>query len=200
MKSHLNGNKSIISSFWSEVVWGSVIFLHKVHLIFSYLFSSFSSNLHQWSSVCRLPCNPCATTNACDKPIGPCVSNPCAQRAWCGPCNTFVRQWPWCQEEEKGSKVTSQLYLIQASPKVTTLWTKEEFLPVPASKCQLCLSLNFLAGSFRMQSLLISFFCLLSTQRNLQQDWAISIITITHLHNMFCLNKYLFKCDFKIIT
>ncbi|KAM8943178.1 keratin, type I cuticular Ha3-I-like [Lycaon pictus] len=43
------------------------------------------------SEDCKLPCNPCATTNACDKPIGPCVSNPCAQRAWCGPCNTFVR-------------------------------------------------------------------------------------------------------------
>ncbi|XP_045744014.1 keratin, type I cuticular Ha3-I [Mirounga angustirostris] len=43
------------------------------------------------SEDCKLPCNPCATTNACDKPIGPCVSNPCAQRARCGPCNTFVR-------------------------------------------------------------------------------------------------------------
>ncbi|KAL2765059.1 keratin, type I cuticular Ha3-I, partial [Daubentonia madagascariensis] len=40
---------------------------------------------------CKLPCNPCTTTNACDKPIGPCVSNPCAPRAWCGPCNTFGR-------------------------------------------------------------------------------------------------------------
>uniref|UniRef100_A0A8C5P4K3 Keratin, type I cuticular Ha3-I-like n=1 Tax=Jaculus jaculus TaxID=51337 RepID=A0A8C5P4K3_JACJA len=29
------------------------------------------------SEDCKLPCNPCATTNACDKPIGPCVSNPC---------------------------------------------------------------------------------------------------------------------------
>ncbi|XP_059243239.1 keratin, type I cuticular Ha3-I, partial [Mustela nigripes] len=43
------------------------------------------------SEDCKLPCNPCATTNACDKPIGPCVSNPCTQRARCGPCNTFVR-------------------------------------------------------------------------------------------------------------
>nr|XP_012621506.1 keratin, type I cuticular Ha3-I-like [Microcebus murinus] len=39
---------------------------------------------------CKLPCNPCATTNACDKPIGPCVSNPCGPRARCGPCNSFV--------------------------------------------------------------------------------------------------------------
>uniref|UniRef100_A0A452VBJ0 Keratin, type I cuticular Ha1-like n=1 Tax=Ursus maritimus TaxID=29073 RepID=A0A452VBJ0_URSMA len=43
------------------------------------------------SEDCKLPCNPCATTNACDKAIGPCVSNPCVQRARCGPCNTFVR-------------------------------------------------------------------------------------------------------------
>ncbi|XP_069337508.1 keratin, type I cuticular Ha3-I [Eulemur rufifrons] len=43
------------------------------------------------SEDCKLPCNPCATTNACDKPIGPCVPNPCASRAWCGPCNTFGR-------------------------------------------------------------------------------------------------------------
>ncbi|ELK01524.1 keratin, type I cuticular Ha3-I [Pteropus alecto] len=42
------------------------------------------------SEDCKLPCNPCATTNACDKPIGPCVSNPCAPRTRCGPCNTFV--------------------------------------------------------------------------------------------------------------
>ncbi|KAM7068489.1 keratin, type I cuticular Ha3-I [Molossus nigricans] len=42
------------------------------------------------SEDCNLPCNPCATTNACDKPIGPCVSNPCAQRVRCGPCSTFV--------------------------------------------------------------------------------------------------------------
>ncbi|XP_008588068.1 PREDICTED: keratin, type I cuticular Ha3-I-like [Galeopterus variegatus] len=41
------------------------------------------------SEDCKLPCNPCATTNACDKPIGPCVSNPCALRPRCGPCNTF---------------------------------------------------------------------------------------------------------------
>ncbi|XP_053067441.1 keratin, type I cuticular Ha3-I [Acinonyx jubatus] len=43
------------------------------------------------SEDCKLPCNPCATTNACDKPIGPCVTSPCVQRARCGPCNTFVR-------------------------------------------------------------------------------------------------------------
>ncbi|XP_039112674.1 keratin, type I cuticular Ha3-I [Hyaena hyaena] len=42
------------------------------------------------SEDCKLPCNPCATTNACDKSIGPCVTNPCVQRARCGPCNTFV--------------------------------------------------------------------------------------------------------------
>ncbi|XP_054449749.1 keratin, type I cuticular Ha3-I [Pteronotus mesoamericanus] len=42
------------------------------------------------SEDCNLPCNPCATTNACDKPIGPCVSNPCAPYPRCGPCNTFV--------------------------------------------------------------------------------------------------------------
>ncbi|XP_006774508.1 PREDICTED: keratin, type I cuticular Ha1-like [Myotis davidii] len=41
------------------------------------------------SEDCNLPCNPCATTNACDKPIGPCVTNPCAPcgfRTRCGPC------------------------------------------------------------------------------------------------------------------
>uniref|UniRef100_A0A8C5P4I0 Keratin 31 n=1 Tax=Jaculus jaculus TaxID=51337 RepID=A0A8C5P4I0_JACJA len=55
------------------------------------------------SEDCKLPCNPCATTNACGKPIGPCVSNPCAPcpppapctpcvpRPRCGPCNSFVR-------------------------------------------------------------------------------------------------------------
>ncbi|XP_006901770.1 PREDICTED: keratin, type I cuticular Ha3-I [Elephantulus edwardii] len=46
------------------------------------------------SEDCKLPCNPCATTNACDKPIGPCVTNPCAPcgpRGRCGPCNSFVR-------------------------------------------------------------------------------------------------------------
>ncbi|XP_044532147.1 keratin, type I cuticular Ha1-like [Gracilinanus agilis] len=53
------------------------------------------------SEDCKLPCNPCATTNACGKPIGPCpVSNPCvpcapcgpcAPRSRCGPCNSFVR-------------------------------------------------------------------------------------------------------------
>uniref|UniRef100_A0A8C8UEQ7 IF rod domain-containing protein n=1 Tax=Peromyscus maniculatus bairdii TaxID=230844 RepID=A0A8C8UEQ7_PERMB len=41
------------------------------------------------SEDCKLPCNPCATTNACDKPIGPCVTNPCVTRSRCGPCNTF---------------------------------------------------------------------------------------------------------------
>uniref|UniRef100_A0A4X2LXS9 Keratin 36 n=1 Tax=Vombatus ursinus TaxID=29139 RepID=A0A4X2LXS9_VOMUR len=53
------------------------------------------------SEDCKLPCNPCATTNACGKPIGPCpISNPCvpcapcgpcAPRSRCGPCNSFVR-------------------------------------------------------------------------------------------------------------
>ncbi|XP_043858815.1 keratin, type I cuticular Ha3-I-like [Dromiciops gliroides] len=53
------------------------------------------------SEDCKLPCNPCATTNACGRPIGPCpVSNPCvpcapcgpcAPRPRCGPCNSFVR-------------------------------------------------------------------------------------------------------------
>ncbi|KAM6164178.1 keratin, type I cuticular Ha3-I-like [Rhynchocyon petersi] len=45
------------------------------------------------SEDCKLPCNPCATTNACGKTIGPCVSNPCAPcapRSRCGPCNSFV--------------------------------------------------------------------------------------------------------------
>ncbi|KAM9210085.1 keratin, type I cuticular Ha3-I [Dugong dugon] len=45
------------------------------------------------SEDCKLPCNPCATTNAYDKSVGPCVSNPCAPcgpRVQCGPCNTFV--------------------------------------------------------------------------------------------------------------
>ncbi|KAI5928872.1 keratin, type I cuticular Ha3-II [Manis javanica] len=44
------------------------------------------------SEDCKLPCNPCATTNACAKPIGPCVTNPCTPcgpRSYCGPCNTF---------------------------------------------------------------------------------------------------------------
>uniref|UniRef100_A0A2R8MWB5 IF rod domain-containing protein n=1 Tax=Callithrix jacchus TaxID=9483 RepID=A0A2R8MWB5_CALJA len=41
------------------------------------------------SEDCKLPCNPCATTNACEKPIGPCISNPCGACARCGPCNTF---------------------------------------------------------------------------------------------------------------
>ncbi|XP_016006479.2 keratin, type I cuticular Ha3-I-like [Rousettus aegyptiacus] len=43
------------------------------------------------SEDCKLPCNPCATTNACDKPIGPCVTNPCGPcgpRTRCGPCST----------------------------------------------------------------------------------------------------------------
>ncbi|XP_072502524.1 keratin, type I cuticular Ha3-I-like [Notamacropus eugenii] len=50
------------------------------------------------SEDCKLPCNPCATTNACGKPIGPCpISTPCAPctpcipRSRCGPCNSFVR-------------------------------------------------------------------------------------------------------------
>ncbi|KAM9000208.1 keratin, type I cuticular Ha1-like [Sarcophilus harrisii] len=49
------------------------------------------------SEDCKLPCNPCATTNACGKPIGPCpISNPCVPctpcipRSRCGPCNSFV--------------------------------------------------------------------------------------------------------------
>ncbi|KAF6298810.1 keratin 33B [Rhinolophus ferrumequinum] len=45
------------------------------------------------SEDCKLPCNPCATTNACDKPIGPCVINPCApcgSRTRCGPCSSFA--------------------------------------------------------------------------------------------------------------
>ncbi|XP_036196188.1 keratin, type I cuticular Ha1 [Myotis myotis] len=45
------------------------------------------------SEDCKLPCNPCATTNACSKPIGPCVSNPCTPcvpRPRCGPCSPFV--------------------------------------------------------------------------------------------------------------
>nr|XP_012421375.1 PREDICTED: keratin, type I cuticular Ha1 isoform X2 [Odobenus rosmarus divergens] len=44
------------------------------------------------SEDCKLPCNPCATTNACDRPIGPCITNPCTPcgpRSRCGPCNTF---------------------------------------------------------------------------------------------------------------
>ncbi|KAI4556371.1 hypothetical protein MJT46_014994 [Ovis ammon polii x Ovis aries] len=42
------------------------------------------------SEDCKLPCNPCATTNTCERPIGPCISNPCVSRTRCGPCNTFV--------------------------------------------------------------------------------------------------------------
>ncbi|XP_008070141.1 keratin, type I cuticular Ha3-I-like [Carlito syrichta] len=42
------------------------------------------------SEDCKLPCNPCSTTNACDRPFGPCISNPCTTRARCGPCNTFM--------------------------------------------------------------------------------------------------------------
>ncbi|XP_049637364.1 keratin, type I cuticular Ha3-I-like [Suncus etruscus] len=37
------------------------------------------------SEDCKLPCNPCATTNACENSSGCCV-----QRPRCGPCNTFV--------------------------------------------------------------------------------------------------------------
>ncbi|XP_004859898.1 keratin, type I cuticular Ha1 [Heterocephalus glaber] len=55
------------------------------------------------SEDCKLPCNPCATTNTCSKAIGPCVANPCTPcpppapctpcvpRPRCGPCNSFVR-------------------------------------------------------------------------------------------------------------
>uniref|UniRef100_A0A287D3C0 Keratin, type I microfibrillar, 47.6 kDa-like n=1 Tax=Ictidomys tridecemlineatus TaxID=43179 RepID=A0A287D3C0_ICTTR len=39
------------------------------------------------SEDCKLPCNPCATTNACGKPIGPCATNPCISRSRCGPCD-----------------------------------------------------------------------------------------------------------------
>ncbi|XP_004685017.1 PREDICTED: keratin, type I cuticular Ha1 [Condylura cristata] len=54
------------------------------------------------SEDCKLPCNPCATTNACGKSVGPCVSSPCTPcappapctpcvpRPRCGPCNSFV--------------------------------------------------------------------------------------------------------------
>ncbi|KAJ8786913.1 hypothetical protein J1605_023345 [Eschrichtius robustus] len=54
------------------------------------------------SEDCKLPCNPCATTNACVKTIMPCVSSactPCAPatrfstcvpRPKCGPCNSYV--------------------------------------------------------------------------------------------------------------
>uniref|UniRef100_G1LFK7 Keratin, type I cuticular Ha1-like n=1 Tax=Ailuropoda melanoleuca TaxID=9646 RepID=G1LFK7_AILME len=48
------------------------------------------------SEDCKLPCNPCATTNACGS-AGSCVSNscapctPCVPRPRCGPCNSFVR-------------------------------------------------------------------------------------------------------------
>ncbi|XP_038609498.1 keratin, type I cuticular Ha1-like [Tachyglossus aculeatus] len=51
------------------------------------------------SEDCKLPSNPCATTNACSRPIGPCVPNPCAPcvpctpcvpRSRCGPYNSFV--------------------------------------------------------------------------------------------------------------
>nr|XP_015107545.1 keratin, type I cuticular Ha1 isoform X2 [Vicugna pacos] len=43
------------------------------------------------SEDCKLPCNPCATSNACENTIGSCVSNPCVSRTRCGPCNTFLR-------------------------------------------------------------------------------------------------------------
>ncbi|XP_006746948.1 keratin, type I cuticular Ha1 [Leptonychotes weddellii] len=48
------------------------------------------------SEDCKLPCNPCTTTNACGS-AGSCVSNscapctPCVPRPRCGPCNSFVR-------------------------------------------------------------------------------------------------------------
>ncbi|XP_040325260.1 keratin, type I cuticular Ha1-like [Herpailurus yagouaroundi] len=48
------------------------------------------------SEDCKLPCNPCATTNACGS-AGSCVSNscapctPCVPRPRCGPCNSFMR-------------------------------------------------------------------------------------------------------------
>ncbi|ELR50740.1 Keratin, type I microfibrillar 48 kDa, component 8C-1, partial [Bos mutus] len=55
------------------------------------------------SEDCKLPCNPCATTNACGKTITPCISSPCTPcapaapctpcvpRSRCGPCNSYVR-------------------------------------------------------------------------------------------------------------
>ncbi|KAM9747023.1 keratin, type I microfibrillar 48 kDa, component 8C-1 [Dama dama] len=52
------------------------------------------------SEDCKLPCNPCATTNACGKTIAPCISSPCTPcvpatpcvpRSRCGPCNSYVR-------------------------------------------------------------------------------------------------------------
>ncbi|XP_010984300.3 keratin, type I cuticular Ha1-like [Camelus dromedarius] len=49
------------------------------------------------SEDCKLPCNPCATTNACSKTITPCTpcapAVPCtshAPRSRCGPCNSFM--------------------------------------------------------------------------------------------------------------
>jgi hypothetical protein len=62
-----------------------------VFLVSSCVLNSLYPNFLQSFPVSRLPCNPCATTNACDKPIGPCVPNPCVTRPRCGPCNTFVR-------------------------------------------------------------------------------------------------------------
>uniref|UniRef100_G3TID6 Keratin 32 n=1 Tax=Loxodonta africana TaxID=9785 RepID=G3TID6_LOXAF len=44
------------------------------------------------SEDCKLPCNPCATTNSSNKSVGLCVTNscsPCGIRSRCGPCNTF---------------------------------------------------------------------------------------------------------------
>uniref|UniRef100_A0A452FLP5 IF rod domain-containing protein n=1 Tax=Capra hircus TaxID=9925 RepID=A0A452FLP5_CAPHI len=52
------------------------------------------------SEDCKLPCNPCATTNAYGKTITPCISSPCAPaapctpcvpRSRCGPCSSYVR-------------------------------------------------------------------------------------------------------------
>ncbi|XP_059937678.1 keratin, type I microfibrillar 48 kDa, component 8C-1-like [Mesoplodon densirostris] len=54
------------------------------------------------SEDCKLPCNPCTTTNACGKTITPCVSSactpsavatrfsPCVPRPNCGPCNSYM--------------------------------------------------------------------------------------------------------------
>ncbi|XP_006219302.1 keratin, type I microfibrillar 48 kDa, component 8C-1 [Vicugna pacos] len=49
------------------------------------------------SEDCKLPCNPCATTDACGKTITPCTpcapAVPCtshAPRSRCGPCNSFM--------------------------------------------------------------------------------------------------------------
>ncbi|XP_023573899.1 keratin, type I cuticular Ha3-I-like [Octodon degus] len=64
------------------------------------------------SEDCKLPCNPCATTNACDKPIGPCVANPCISRSRCGPCNTFGNSLENTLNESE-ARYSSQLAQVQ---------------------------------------------------------------------------------------